>query len=165
MHHSKQERTPNYSSTIPIVFSSPLHVCGNIGNEGGIGGGVANCNLGNEWQSCLIETSSSAAVSLVSLTTYGTYMGSRDVYHQLQFSFASRVCGWCLAFVHFIIQLVPVQFLREEGVFFRFLEILCSQLSWPTSSPRFPSIEMHAGVWNWIGSRVFCHWRQFSGSH
>lgn len=79
------------------------------------------------------------------------------------------VDGVWVSYVHFIIQLVPIQFLREmEGVFFqrddaRLPETL-RQLSWPASSPRLPSIETRADVRNWTGSRVLCHCREFSGS-
>lgn len=67
---------------------------------------------------------------------------------------------WVL-YGHFIIQLVLVQFPREvECVFFRQddarLPEALRQLPWPVSFPRLFPIEMHARVWNWIGSRIFC---------
>lgn len=69
--------------------------------------------------------------------------------------------GFWVSYVHAIIQLVLIQFLREmEGVFFqqddaRLPETL-RQLPWPTSSPRLSPIEMHAGVWNWIELYICC---------
>lgn len=87
-----------------VRFSSPAAIL-ETRVERELGDGMTNYNLGNERQSCTcpMETFSSAAVSLV--RSRRTYVDSRDVYHQLQFSFASRVClddVW-LSYVHFII--------------------------------------------------------------
>jgi len=64
-----------------------------------------------------------------------------------------------ISHVHFIIQLILVQFLREvEGMFSqqgaaRLPET--RQLLWPASSPRLFPIEMYADVRNWIELRIF----------